>query len=333
MQFEKLGSSGIDASVIALGTWVMGGWMWGGAEEKESIEAIHASLDAGVNLLDTAPIYGFGYSEKVVGRAIKDRRDKVVLATKCGMRWDLEKGDFFFRSDDKGATDDGDKKVYKYLGPESIREEVERSLKRLQTDYIDLYQTHWQESTTPIEDSMAELVKLKDEGKIRAIGVSNATPEHMEKYRSVGEIASDQEKYNMFQRKIEEQGNTDYCHKNNIAILAYSPIAQGLLTGKFSKDAEFKEGDVRNNSPLFTPDSIAKTNQMLDDFIPIAKEHGVSTLQLSLAWTYHRKGITHLLCGARNVEQALDNAKAGDIDLTESQIKQMDELFNKYFQN
>lgn len=331
MQYKKLGNSEINASVIALGTWVTGGWMWGGAEEKESIEAIHASLDEGVNLLDTAPIYGFGYSEEVVGRAIKDRRDKVVLATKCGMRWDLEKGDFFFRSDDKGASKEGDKKVYKYLGPESIREEVEKSLKRLQTDYIDLYQTHWQESITPIEDSMAELVKLKDEGKIRAIGVSNATPEHMEKYRAVGEIISDQEKYNMFQRKIEDQGNTEYCDKNNIAILAYSPIAQGLLTGKFSKDAKFREGDVRNNSPLFTPENIAKTNQMLDDFIPIAKEYGVSTLQLSLAWTFHQKGITHLLCGARNVEQAKDNAKAGSVTLNNDLIKSINNIFNKYF--
>ncbi len=331
MKLRELGNSGMEASVIALGTWVMGGWMWGGTEEKESIDAIHASLDAGVNLLDTAPIYGFGYSEEVVGRAIKDRRDQVILATKCGMRWDLEKGDYFFQSDTDGANEQGDKAVYKYLGPESIREEVERSLKRLQTDYIDLYQTHWQESTTPIEESMNELLKLKDEGKIRAVGVSNATPEQMKKYKSVGEIASDQEKYNMFQREIEEQGNTEYCAENDIAVLAYSPIAQGLLTGKFDKNTKFGTGDVRKRSPLFKPENILKVNQMLEDFRSIAEKHSINTLQLSLAWTFHQKGITHLLCGARNVKQAKENVKAGDVELSKEDIVQIDEIFSNYF--
>lgn len=269
----------------------------------------------------------------VVGKAIKDRRDKVVLATKCGMVWDREKGDYFFNSNEKAVKEQGDKKVYKYLGPESIREEIEKSLQRLQTDYIDLYQTHWQESTTPIEDTMAELVKLKDEGKIRAIGVSNANVEQMQKYMSVGEIVSDQEKYNMFQRKIEKQGNVDYCVENNIAILVYSPIAQGLLTGKFSKDTTFSDDDVRKNNPLFQPENISKVNQMLDDFIPVAKEYGVSTLQLSLAWTFHQRGITHLLCGARNESQALSNAKAGNVKLKSEDMTEMNKIFNKYFNN
>jgi len=330
MLYRKLGNTGIDASVIALGTWVMGGWMWGGADDKESIKAIHASLDNGINMLDTAPIYGFGRSEEVVGKAIKDRRDKVVLATKCGMRWDLQKGELYFHSDDDGIAgeDEAKRKVYKYLGPESIREEVENSLRRLQTDYIDLYQTHWQESTTPIAETMAELLTLKEEGKIRSIGVSNASVEQMKEY---GEIASDQEKYSMFVRNIDENGNTDYCIDNNIAILAYSPLAQGLLTGKITSDRTFNKGDVRLNNPLFQPESLQKINSMLNDIKPIAEKHDVELTHLTLAWTFHRKGISHLLVGARNEKQAVENAKAGEVKLSEAEIKSIDDAFKMYF--
>lgn len=329
MIYRKLGKSDFDASVIALGTWVMGGWMWGGTEEKESIEAIHASLDAGVNLIDTAPIYGFGYSEEVVGKALKDRRDKAIIATKCGLVWDNNKGEFFFYADDKGiVNDEGQIKVYKYNGPESIYEEVEKSLERLQTDYIDLYQTHWQESTTAIEDTMAALLKLKEEGKIRAIGVSNATVDHMREY---GEIDTDQEKYSMLHRDIDDAGNSEYCNDNNIAILAYSPLGQGLLTGKITNNRKYNEGDVRINSPMFTKDNINRINSMLEEFLPIAESHDINVGQLSLAWTFSQKGITHLLCGARNTQQAIDNAKAGDVHLSQEEIEEINSIYNKYY--
>lgn len=329
MIYRKLGNSDLDASVIALGTWVMGGWMWGGAEESESIEAIHASLDAGVNLIDTAPIYGFGYSEEVVGKALRDRRDKAIIATKCGLVWDKEKGEFYFHANDKGiVSEEGTMKVHKFLGPESIHEEVEKSLVRLQTDYIDLYQTHWQESTTAIEDTMAALLNMKDQGKIRAIGVSNATVDQMKEY---GEIDSDQEKYSMIHRKIDEAGNSDYCHDNDIAILAYSPLGQGLLTGKITKDRKYNEGDLRINSPLFAKDSVNRINEMLSEFEPIAEAHDINVGQLSLAWTFSRKGITHLLCGARNIQQAKDNAKAGDVKLSGQDIADIDSIYSKYF--
>lgn len=332
MLYRELGKSGIKASVIALGTWVMGGWMWGGCEEKESIEAIHASIDNGVNLIDTAPIYGFGYSEEVVGKAIKNRRDKVILATKCGLRWDTDKGEFFFYTTEKGIATENTpsaKKIYKYLSPESIRYEIEQSLKRLQTDYIDLYQTHWQDSTTPIEETMSELLKLKDEGKIRAIGVSNANVEQLKRY---GQIDSDQEKYNMLDRKIEKQGNIDYCYENNIAILAYSPLAQGLLTGKIKPERKYNEGDLRNNNPLFSPGSIEKINTMLNEFRPIADKYSATIGQLISAWTFNRKGITHLLCGARNADQAIENAKAGFINLKKDDIETIDSIYLKYFE-
>jgi methylglyoxal reductase len=326
---RKLGNSGIDASVIGLGTWVTGGWMWGGADDNESIKAIHAGLDSGIDLIDTAPVYGFGHSEEVVGKAIKDRRDKVILATKCGLVWDKEAGVLHFTSNEKGVTKDEVKySVYKYLNPDSIREEVERSLKRLQTDYIDLYQTHWQDETTPIADTMAMLEKLKDEGKIRAIGVSNASVDQMKEY---GNIDSAQEKYNMLARKLDENGITDYCSENEIAILAYSPLANGLLTGKINENTKFGEGDLRINNSLFTSENIRKVNSMLSELTPVAEETGKTIAQLVMAWTLQRKGITHLLVGARNKKQAIENAGGGDSFLSDEQSSQLDKIYSSNF--
>ena len=193
MRQRPLGQSGISASVVGLGAWAIGGWMWGGTDEKESIETIHAALDAGITLIDTAPIYGFGLSERLVGEAVRDRRDKAVLATKCSMVCNTQEGEHKFDADVLGPAENGHIQVYVNLRPESIRQEIEESLRRLQTDHIDLYQTHWQDETTPIEDTMATLLDLKQEGKIRAIGVSNATSKHMEQYRALGPIDSDQE--------------------------------------------------------------------------------------------------------------------------------------------
>ena len=249
MLYRKLGSSGIDVSAVGFGAWAIGGWMWGGADEDQAIAAIHAALDHGINLLDTAPIYGYGRSEEIVGRAIRGRREKVVLATKCGMIWDREEGEFYFHANQEGITfRPSEKKVYKCLRPDSIRAELERSLTRLGTTYVDLYQTHWQESTTPIADTMAALVKLKEQGKIRAIGVSNANLEHLKAY---GPIDSDQEKYSMLDRNLETNGTLEYCRRQNIAVLAYSPLANGLLTGKIRPDRQFGPGDsAQGQSPL-----------------------------------------------------------------------------------
>ena len=232
MLYRKLGLSGIDVSAVGFGAWAIGGWMWGGADENQAVEAIHAALDHGVTLIDTAPIYGFGRSEEIVGRAIRGRRDKVVLATKCGMVWDREEGEFFFHANQEGVTmRPSEKKIYKCLRPESIREELERSLKRLGTDHVDLYQTHWQEKTTPIADTMATLVKLKEEGKIRAIGVCNATLMQLAEY---GSLDSDQEKYSLLDREIEQNGSLAYCRRQGIGVLPYSPLANGLSDGQDS---------------------------------------------------------------------------------------------------
>jgi len=329
MQYRPLGQSGIEASVVALGTWVMGGWMWGGADEDDSIRAIHAALDNGINFIDTAPIYGFGASENLVGQAIKDRREKVVLATKCGMVANTTRGEYKFSTNARAIDSNGLIDIYQYNHPDSIRWEIERSLKRLQTDYIDLHQTHWQEPETPIEDTMACLMKLKDEGKIRAIGVCNANTEQMDRYRAAGQLDSDQEKYSMLDRELEDK-QLPYCQENNIAVLAYSPLALGLLTGKIGPEREFEEGDLRRNNPRFSVENRRRVQQMLQTFQPIADRHNVTLAQLVIAWTFHQPGLTHALCGARHAKQAEENAVAGTVELSEDELSQMQQAIDEY---
>jgi len=217
--------------------------MWGGTDVQKSVRSIHTSLDAGVNFIDTAPAYGLGLSERIVGEAVRGRRDKVILATKCGLVWHTGKGTFFV--DQNGA------RIHRYLGADSIRYEVEQSLRRLETDYIDLYQTHWQDSTTPIEETMGTLLDLKKQGKIRAIGVSNCTVAQVRQYRSVGPVDAAQEQYSMLHRGLERE-YLPYCAQNHMAVLAYSPLANGLLTGKVDPDRVFPEDDLRSHSPLFS---------------------------------------------------------------------------------
>lgn len=329
MRCRKIGKSEIEASVVGLGTWAIGGWMWGGADDNESIQAIHAAIDAGITLIDTAPVYGFGHSEKVVGKAINGRRDSVVLATKCGLVWHTDKGDPFFTSSEKAIDQSGDRHVYKYLAPESIRYEVEKSLKRLNTDYIDLYQTHWQDSTTAIAESMQELMKLKQEGKIRAIGCSNATPDQMQEYRAVGQLDSDQELYSMLDRK-QEKKNLPYVAKHKIAFLAYSPLSKGLLSGKMGPDRVFDDSDLRKNKPRFSVKNRKAVATMLDDFKPVADRHGVSMAQLIVAWTVSQTGCTHALLGARNPQQAEENARAGNAQLTEQDLAAMQQAIERH---
>jgi aryl-alcohol dehydrogenase-like predicted oxidoreductase len=199
----------------------------------------------------------------------------------------------------------------------------------LKTDHIDLYQTHWQETTTPIADTMAELLKLKEEGKIRAIGCSNATPEQMDEYRAAGQLDSDQERYSMIDLK-HETDNLPYCADNNMAFLAYSPIGQGLLTGKMGPDRVFNDGDLRNGNKRFSVENRAKVAAMLDEFRPIADGRGISMTQLTVAWTIAQRGCSHALVGARTPEQARENAAAGDIVLNEDELAAMRTAIRKH---
>ncbi|MCA9302981.1 MAG: aldo/keto reductase, partial [Phycisphaerales bacterium] len=296
---------------------------------------VHAALDAGINLLDTAPIYGFGHSESVVGKAIKDRREKVVLATKCGMVINAPGGRSVGRSTAAGPSEHGHLEIKIWNNPESIRSEVELSLKRLQTDYIDLYQTHWQEEDTAIEDTMGALADLKQQGKIRAIGVCNATPEIMDRYRAVAPLDSDQEQYSMIHRKMEggsfqgEDGLPDqlgYCKETNTAVLAYSPLVLGLLTGKVGPERVFPASDLRSKQKRFSKENRQKIADLLAGFQPIADKHNCSMAQLVIAWTVSQPGLTHALVGARTREQAIENAGAGKITLDSEDLGTMNAL-------
>ena len=322
MKYRPLGKSGIDASVVGFGAWAIGGWMWGGTKRNDPEGAIRAAIDHGINLIDTAPMYGYGRSEELVGDALKGVRDKVVLATKCGMVWYKKEGDKFFDASEQGrAEGEEDKKyeVYINLRPAMIQYEIEQSLRRLKTDRIDLYQTHWQDSTTKTEDVMAELMKLKQEGKIRAIGCSNATIEQMKRYRAIGQLDADQEQYSMLQRQ-HEADNLPFCRDNNIAFLAYSPLALGILTGKIAPGHEFGEGDVRRDNPWYQKANWPKVEALLNLVRSVADSKGVTVAQTVIAWTLEQPGCSHTLVGARNPEQAIANAKAGEVKLTDEEI-------------
>jgi methylglyoxal reductase len=329
MKYRKIGKTDIEASVVAVGAWAMGGWMWGGTNEQESIDAIHAALDRGVNFIDTAPIYGFGTSEQIVGKALRGRREKVIIASKCGMVCRPDKGEFKFNAHSLGVDPDGIIPVHVYLGADSIRREVEGSLKRLGTDYIDVYQTHWQEGTTPICETVETLLALKREGKIRAIGACNAPPAELQEYLDGGGLDSDQEKYSMIDRKLEE-GQLDFCRENGISVFAYSPLANGLLTGKMGPEREFPPGDLRSGNPRFSVENRRLAADMLDELSPFAEEHGISLVQLVTAWTVGQDGLTHALCGMRTVEQAEENAASGEVNLSKEEIDRITGIVSRY---
>lgn len=317
MQYRQLGQSDLKISVISFGAWAIGGWKWNGTDDAAAIRAINAALDLGINCIDTAAIYGFGHSEHVVGEAIKNRRDEVVIATKCCIRWDKEEGEFFFDTEDEKGNPI---KIYKNMRPASIKWECEQSLKRLKVDAIDLYQCHWPDATTPLEDTMDAFLELQREGKIRAIGMSNFEVGQLERCIAKGTVASLQPKYNALERKIETE-LLPFCKLNNIGVLPYSPIAQGLLTGTVTLDRVFGGDDNRKDKPLFKPENRQKILDMLNKVQPIAKGHSATLGQLFIAWTIAQPGITSALVGARNEAQVQENAKAADITLSEIELQ------------
>ncbi|NTD86591.1 aldo/keto reductase [Agrobacterium tumefaciens] len=308
---RTIGGSGISASAVGLGTWAIGGWMWGGTDERQSIAAIHASIDAGISLIDTAPAYGMGLAETIVGKAIAGRRDKVVLVTKCGLVWHVNEGAYFFHQDGKP--------VHRYLGAASIRHEVEESLKRLGTDYIDHYVTHWQDATTPIAETVETLVRLKDEGKIRSIGASNVSPEDLVAYIATGALDAIQEEYSMVRRDIETT-LLPLCRTSAVSVLSYSSLALGLLSGKVGPERVFAGDDQRKGNPRFSQANREKIARLTRRLEPVAEAHGASIAQVVIAWTIAQPGITFSLCGARDPAQAVENAAAARLRLAENEL-------------
>jgi len=271
----------------------------------------------GVTSIDTAPVYGQGDSEEIVGEAIKNLpRDKVQILTKFGMRWNLAKGSLAFKSKNNSGQDID---IYKYAGRDSIIEECENSLKRLGTDYIDLYQIHWPDVTTPIAETMEAVSLLIQQGKVRHAGVCNYDAAQMKEAEATIKLASNQIPFSMVNRAV-EQDTVPYCIKHNKAVLAYSPLERGLLTGKMHTGQTFAEGDHRASNKFFTNESIVRTNAFLEKIKPLAESKNATLAQLVIRWTIERPGITIALVGARDAKQAIQNAEAINITLNTEEL-------------
>jgi aryl-alcohol dehydrogenase-like predicted oxidoreductase len=304
MKKRMLGKDGPELSVIGLGAWAMGGsWEfgWGPVDDKESVKTIHRALDFGINWIDTAAVYGLGHSEEVVGEALRGIRDEVFIATKCGMVWD-----------EKGT-------VTKSLRPESIRREVEASLRRLKTDHIDLYQFHWPDPETPVEDSWRTMAELVKEGKVRTIGVCNFSVAELERCRAIAPVQSLQPPYNMLRRVVEDE-LLPYCQSQGIGVVAYSPMASGLLTGTFDPD-NLAPDDWRRKNPRFNEESRSKVTGLLNQLKPIADRYSISVGGLAIAWVLRNSVVTSAIVGARKQWQIEETVGASETELSSSDLR------------
>lgn len=285
MEFVDIPGASIRVSRVALGTWAIGGWMWGGTDENDAIETIQEALDGGINLIDTAPVYGFGRSEEIVGKAIAGgRRWKAVIATKVGLDWTNGKP---FRNASKAR----------------IVEEVENSLRRLRTDVIDLYQVHWPDPRTPIAETAEAVAALHRDGKIRAVGVSNFSPAQMDQFRKVAPLHAAQPPYNLFERAI-EQDILPYCSENNIALLAYGSLCRGLLSGSMSISSHFTGDDLRKSDPKFQSPRFQQYLDAVERLDRFARDNfGRRVIHLAARWVLDRGERNIALWGARRAEQ------------------------------
>ncbi|MCW2263755.1 MULTISPECIES: aldo/keto reductase [Sphingobacterium] len=326
MEYRKLGNTALELSAITYGSFAIGGNMWGGNEKKDSIASVHASLDHGVTSIDTAPFYGFGLSEEMIGEAIKGKeRSKIQLLTKFGLVWDGSnqgKGEFFFDASDNGKTIP----VYKFASKANIIKELEESLKRLGTDYIDLLQIHWPDSTTAISETMEALEILIQQGKIRAAGVCNYSVDQLKEASATLTLASNQVSYSMLNRSIEHD-LVPYALENQTGIIAYSPMERGLLTGKYLTENTLKQDDHRNG--YFSQFDLEKVKSLIATLQPIAQNKGVTVAQLVLRWTTLQPAITVVLAGARNAAQSIANAQAMDINFTAEERTLIDNELSK----
>jgi aryl-alcohol dehydrogenase-like predicted oxidoreductase len=286
MEFIEIGNTGIKVSRIGLGTWAIGGWMWGGTDEQESIRTIRTALDRGINLIDTAPLYGFGRSEEIVGKALAESglRTKTVLATKVGLDW-------------RGAHPIRD------ASPRRMRKEIEASLKRLRTDVIDIYQVHWPDPATPIEKTAAAMAELYEQGKIRAIGVSNFSREQMARFTRVAPIHTVQPPYNLFERGIENDV-LPHCWWQGISTLTYGSICRGLLSGRMNAQTVFGGDDLRRTDPKFQQPRYGKYLEAVERLDRLAQEkYGKRVIHLALRWVLDKAGVSTALWGARRPDQ------------------------------
>ncbi len=322
MKYVTLGNTDIRVSAAGLGTWAIGGdSQWGESDDATSIRTIQEAIEQGITYIDTAPAYGLGHSEEVVGKAVKGRRDKCVIATKCGLIWDDTEGCCLLMHRD--GVD-----VCRNLAPESIMLQVEQSLRRLDMDYIDVLITHWQSlppNQTPIAETMGALSRLVEQGKIRAIGMSNVTPEQIDEYAANGTISLVQQKYSMLDRAVETNGIMDACERHSLTFQPYSPLERGLLSGKVTMDTVIT-GNAKKSMKLYEPENRARVIAMLEQFRPLCEKYQCSMASLVIAWTIARKPYMQVICGARKPEQIIDNAAGGRVEIEPADLEKMNQL-------
>ena len=311
MKYRKLGNSDLNVSVIGQGTWAMGDDFFGEIDAKECVKAIHASIDAGVNFIDTAAAYGMdGASEKIVAEAIHDRRDKVILSTKCGVLRMM--GEYI-----------------RCLSPTTIKCEIELSLQRLRTDYIDLYHLHWPDNNFGIEAALDLMVEFKKEGKIREIAVSNFSVEEMKTAVEKAGIASIQPPFSMLNRASIENGIIPFAIENNLGVTSYGSLGGGILTGTMEKP-EIGGKELRGAFyPFYTEPLWSKCQELLEVLRGVAENKGVSVAEISIAWAIAQPGITTALMGGVRPEESYQNAKAADVDLTDEDLKTIDDAYER----
>lgn len=316
MQTRKLGFSELKLTTIGFGAWAIGGgnwdWGWGPQDDAESISTIHRALDLGINWIDTAAAYGLGHSEEIVARALKGRREQVFLATKCSLVWDTPQ----------------DYKVYNRLKAWSVRQECENSLRRLNTEVIDLYQIHWPNPDADIEEGWAEIARLIQEGKVRYAGVSNFSVQQMRRAQAIHPIASLQPEYSMLAREPENE-LLAYCAENHIGVIAYSPMASGLLTGKYNRQkvAALPPTDWRvTKNEYFREPSLTLNLEMVESLRSIAERNNRSLGELAVAWVLRRPEVTAAIVGARRPDQIAETALAGDWALSDDEQLAIDRI-------
>lgn len=311
MEYVEIPHSNKKVCRVGLGTWAIGGWLWGGSDEQESIKTIHRAFDLGINLIDTAPIYGFGRSEEIVGKALKAyaKRHEICIATKAGLNWTGQKP---FRDARK----------------ERIIEEADLSLKRLGIEHIDLYQIHWPDPQTPFEETAEAMHRLLEEGKIGAVGVSNYTNSMMDAFRTRSPLHALQSPYNLFERQI-EKNEAPYCHKNGMIVLGYGALCRGLLSGGMHAGRQFEGDDIRKVDPKFKQPRFSQYLDCADKLKAWTDEkHGRSLLELALRWVFD-KGIEISLWGARRPDQLDPFAGIWDWKLSQSDLKEIDTIISE----
>lgn len=316
MKTAQLGKNGPHITEIGLGSWAIGGpWQfgWGRQSDKDSEQAIIEAVDKGINWVDTAAIYGLGHSEEVVGRVLSELSEKPLIATKCGMLWD-EQGN-----------------VRVSHRPETIRKECEDSLRRLKVEQIDLYQIHWPDPKTDTADSWGEMVRLKEEGKVKYIGVSNFWHEDLQICQSIHPLQSLQPPYSMVHREYAEQGIFDWCLENEVGVIAYSPMQAGLLTGRFTRETveSLDSDDWRRKSKYFKDPLFSKILQFVDELRPLSERTGHGLSAIALQYALQHKAVTAAIAGVRNSEQAEKNAAADELNLSDEDYDFIEEKYRQ----